>query len=1111
MVNYWVKECPRHGVQAACGLDSSTRGEAMYFDLKRVKTICEELKSQIFIGRMAVKDILVKKGDYPSIEAVESDATSWAAFVPDELWGGDEPFSWFRAKISTPEAFDGRALVLEVKTALSGWDAINPQFILRVNGEIMQGMDVNHTECILSGCAKAGEVFRIDLHAYSGGSGKKTGLSLSIAMEDESVKKLYYDIQTALLVAEQLPVEAKMRMDLLAALNETINLLDLRKPYSDGYHRAMEKAQAFIDTVVYKGMCGPFEAIATSVGHTHIDVAWLWTLSQTRQKVCRSFATVLKLMDEYPEYVFMSSQPQLYQFLKEDHPDLYEKVKEKILEGRWEAEGAMWVEADCNLSSGESLIRQILHGKRFFMNEFGVDNRVLWLPDVFGYSALLPQIMKKSGIDYFMTTKINWSQFNKFPADTFLWAGIDGSEILSHLITTKEIGRSPEAYFTTYNGFLSPEAVIGAWRRYQDKGINQDVLISYGYGDGGGGPTREQLEYGRRMEKAIPGCPKVVQGTSLDYFHRLQTQVKDHKYLPKWVGELYLEYHRGTYTSMGRNKRYNRKSEFLYQDVEFLRILSVGVGQAYPQALIHKGWECILLNQFHDILPGSSIKEVYDESRIQYEQIKATGEELIGEALHGISSQMALEKTGVVVFNTLGFERDGIVSLCVPKGLDFPSLIDSRTGETIPCQTAAREYRFEEDACPAVRGCRFEDEACLADEGKTESILFHAGHLPSKGCNTYYPGESKPVAPTPASANTMVVTPQRLENQFFLIRLGADGTIAELFDKRCGRQVLKAGRKGNALQAFEDKPMAHDNWDIDIFYLEKMWDVNDVEKMEVMETGPVRGCLRIHRRFSESRIVQDIMIYHDIPRIDFDTRVDWKENQVLLKVQFPIDVNASKATCDLSYGNVERNAHWNTSWDVGRFEVCAHKWVDVSEGGYGVSLLNDCKYGHDIREGDMRLTLIKSGNHPNPEADREKHRFTYSLYPHEGGWKEAKTVKMSYDLNVPLFSVLEEGHAESDGEGHGGKYPANFSFMSVDSDNVLIEVVKKAEDSDDIIVRLYEFHNSRSLTTVTLFEKIGRVAECDLLENEIGTCAMENGSFTFEMKPYEIKTFKLCK
>jgi alpha-mannosidase len=840
-------------------------------------------------------------------------------------------------------------------------------------------------------------------------------------------------------------------------------------------------------------MCGPSEAEATSVGHTHIDVAWLWTLSQTRQKVCRSFATVLKLMDEYPEYVFMSSQPQLYQYLKEDHPDLYEKVKEKILEGRWEAEGAMWVEADCNLSSGESLIRQILHGKRFFMNEFGVDNRVLWLPDVFGYSALMPQIMKKCGIDYFMTTKINWCQFNKFPADTFMWAGIDGSEVLSHLITTKEIGRSPDAYFTTYNGFLSPEAVIGAWRRYQDKRINNDVLVSYGYGDGGGGPTREQLEYGRRMEKGLPGCPKVVQGASLGYFDKLQARVGDHKYLPRWVGELYLEYHRGTYTSMGRNKRYNRKSEFLYQDAEFLRVLSAGAGLDYPAGLLHKGWECILLNQFHDILPGSSIKEVYDESRVQYEQIKATGEELIGQALHGVSAQMDLEKDGIVVFNTLGFERDGTACLCVPDGFAATQLADARTREAIPCQVAAREFGFDEEDFSSA-GC------------KTENILFHAARLPSKGCNAYYLGDAAPDAPI-----TMTVTPERMENQYFIIRLDPDGAIAELYDKRCGRQVLKGGRKGNALQAFEDKPMSNDNWDIDIFYLEKMWEVNDVEKIEVIETGPVRGGLRIFRRFSDSRIVQDVYIYNDIPRIDFDTHVDWKENQVLLKVQFPIDVNAAKVTCDLSYGNVERNAHWNTSWDVGKFEVCAHKWVDVSEGGYGVSLLNDCKYGHDIREGDMRLTLVKSGNEPNPEADRERHRFTYSLFPHEGGWKEAETVKMAYDLNVPLYCVPAQGHAEPVGGSRGGKFPASFSFMGADSANVMIEVVKKAEDGDDIIVRLYEFHNARARTTVTLFEKFGRVAECDLLENEIGPCDLENGRFSFDMKPYEIKTFKLCK
>jgi alpha-mannosidase len=848
-------------------------------------------------------------------------------------------------------------------------------------------------------------------------------------------------------------------------------MIDLRKAGSREFHDSVDKALAFIKEEFYEKLCGHNEVIATCVGHTHIDVAWLWTLAQTREKVARSFSTVLRLMEEYPDYVFMSSQPQLYKFLKEDRPDIYERVKQRVREGRWEPEGAMWVEADCNVTSGESLVRQILFGTRFFKNEFGVENRILWLPDVFGYSAALPQILRKSDIEYFMTTKISWNQFNKLPYDTFMWKGIDGTEIFTHFITTRDYEEKPSSHFATYNGDLNPSQVMGAWQRYQQKNINNDVLISYGYGDGGGGPTVEMLENAQRLKKGLPGCPKVKLGTSRAYFDKIRKTAGASRYLPKWVGELYLELHRGTYTSMGKNKWYNRKCEFLYQDVELFSSLNKLLGNPYPQDRINQGWEIILLNQFHDIIPGSSIFEVYVDSHRQYEEIGAWGKSMLGEAFNSISSNIGLKEKSLVVFNALSFVRDDTVLFEVPAGIEAPYLEDE-DGNTYNCQI-------------------------VESEGSKKAIAFVRG-IPPKGYKAFGIKNRKTEA---VEQDSMIITKDILENRFFRIRLDARGTMVSLYDKTNDREVLMENERGNRILAFEDKPMQFDNWDIDIYYQEKMWEVDDVKSVEVLEVGPVRGILRIVRRFLDSTLIQDIILYNDIPRIDFKTHVDWKEDQILLKAAFPVDVHSDKATYDIQFGNVERPTHWNTSWDTARFEVCAHKWADLSEDGYGVSLLNDCKYGHDIRDGHMRITLLKSGMDPNPKADRGEHEFIYSLYPHGGDWKSGRTVHMAYSLNVPLYADMQEANE--------GILPGELSMIRTDCENVIIDTVKKAEDSEDIVVRLYECYNRRSKVNAVFFTGLAEVWESNLMEKPLAQVPVEGSRFTFEIKPYEIKTFIL--
>lgn len=1042
----------------------------MKFILERVRNITKELKGHEYLETLSFDKFKMKDGHFLTIAEVDSSSNPWKDYKRGDEWGAKDTNHWFRVNATIPKAFQGKTVGIKVHDGKGGWDAINPQFVLYINGELIQGLDVNHTEVVL-GRLDAGQELKIDVHAYAGmvsdaQTEVKNRFYIELVAIDEVARDLYYNLLVPTQILNKLGVETKEMIDTLAILNNTINLLDLRKPKSENYNNSIKEANDHILKEYYEKMGGHEEIIATCVGHTHIDVAWWWTVAQTRQKVTRSFSTVLNMMKQYPEYIFMSSQPQLYKFLKEDQPEVYAEIKERINEGRWEAEGAMWLEADTNVTSGESLVRQILYGTKFFKEEFGVENKVLWLPDVFGYSAALPQILKKSDIDYFMTTKIAWNQYNKLPMDTFNWEGIDGTNVFTHFVTTKDPNQDKKSHFTTYNGMLHPGAVIGAWERYQEKEINNDVLISYGYGDGGGGPTTEMLEVGRRLEKGLPGCPKVKQGTSREYFDKIFETTKDHKRLPKWVGELYLEYHRGTYTSMARNKKYNRKNEFLYQDVECLSSLSLLNGGDYNKDLMDSSWEIILLNQFHDILPGTSIKEVYEVNKIEYEEILKDGKEEATKQIDYITSKINLKKKSVIIFNTLSHERNDLVKINI--------------GEM-------KEFSIWEN------GIKLESQVIV--EKGIRYIIFMAIKIPSKGYKSF---EIKDIE---ATTNTRLKLDKNgMENKFYNITFDDKFQFTSIFDKCAKREILKEGELGNVLQAFEDKPIYYDNWDIDCYFTEKMWVVDDVKNV-IFEEGTVRSTLVIEREFVDSTIIQRVHFYADSPRIDFDTYVDWKQHQVLLKVCFPIDVYTNKATYDIQFGNLERPTHKNTSWDEARFEVCGHKWVDVSEEDYGVTLLNDCKYGHDVVGTNLRLTLLKSGTVPHPTTDQEEHEFTYSLLPHVGDWKRAKVYEHGYDLNVPLYSTIKEAQL--------GELKDEFSFVSIDTSNVIVETVKKAEYSDEIIVRMYETTGKRTRTNIQFGNETDRIKEVNLIERELRNVESVSNGIAVEFKPYEIKTIKV--
>ncbi|MBW4081910.1 alpha-mannosidase [Paenibacillus sp. S150] len=1004
-----------------------------------------------------------------------------------EYWTGRDVYIWLQKTVEVPAEWKGKRVVgLFDFGRTGGGNNSGFESLLFVDGKPYQGVDSNHQEVFLEEDA-AGRALDFTFRLWSGleGGGKPVLQEhrikrAELAWLDEAADNLYYTGRAALGTYKQLADNQPEKQELLLALNRAFNKLDWSKPGSAGFYSSVQEAESLLlEQLALLESKHP--VTVTAIGHTHIDVAWLWRLGHTREKAARSFSTVLRLMKQYPEYIFLQTQPQLYAYIKKDYPEIYAEIRKRVDEGRWEAGGAMWLEADCNLTSGESLVRQILYGTKFFREEFGVDCKYLWLPDVFGYSWALPQILRKSGIDTFMTTKISWSQYNRMPHDTFHWRGIDGSEVLTHFITTPE-GPGSSAWYYTYNGLIEPFSVQGIWNQYRDKNLNRELLLSYGYGDGGGGVNREMLEMRRRLDR-MPGIPAVQTGRADEYFERLNETVRStDQYVHTWDGELYLEYHRGTYTSQAYNKRMNRKLELLYREAEWLQVLlaaETGSFAKYPAQPLLEGWQIILRNQFHDIIPGSSIREVYEDSRLEYAEAEQLGSAAADAAADGLvqpgGSRQAEEYT---VFNGAFFGRTELAA--VPVAEDEGDIVwTTADGRKLPAQRSGGEWLIEVPAVPML--------------GSTV--------IASRPAADYAADASSGAAPegTALRAATERVPfewqDSRLTTPFYVLEWNSAGQLSRIYDRREQREVLAPGEHGNVLQVFEDKPKMFDAWDIDLFYQEKKREITDLRSVELAECGELAAVLEFTWQYMDSSIIQKVKVYSGSARIDFETLVDWHEQHQLLKTAFPVAVRATEATYDIQFGNVKRPTHWNTSWDYARFESVGHQWADLSERGYGVSLLNDCKYGYDIKDHVMRLSLIKSATEPDWQADQGEHRFTYALLPHKGDWAAADTVREAWSLNNPL-RVVRGAYAAGAGK----------SLIKLGSPGIAIDAVKMAENGDGFIVRAHEYTGTRSTVTLGSDYPVLSWQECDLMERPIGE-ASPGQAVTYEMKPYEISTF----
>ena len=846
---------------------------------------------------------------------------------------------------------------------------------------------------------------------------------------DENAWQLWIEMKVLSGLVMRLPETSTRRARIIRCANKAI---DEFKDNPENIHYV----RGILKTVLNENSAQSDLSVA-AVGHAHIDTAWLWPIAETKRKCARTFASQLALIDKYPDYIFGASQPQHYEWVAEMYPEIFARIKKAVAENKWEVQGGMWVEADCNLISGESMVRQFLYGKNYFKREFGVDVKNLWLPDVFGYSANLPQIMKKSGIDYFLTQKMSWSQYNKFPHHTFLWEGIDSSEILTHF--------PPE---DTYNSQLNTEYLIPGRDNFKERDFIDEFICLFGVGDGGGGPKEENIEFGQKMAD-LEGSPRVKFKSATEFFEGLE-QYRDE--LLHWKGELYLELHRGTYTTQAKNKKFNRYFENKLRVIELL--YSQQPLESYPQQELEDIWKIILTNQFHDIIPGSSINEAYKDSQKEYVECENKCEQLLDDF-----AKVAFRESDnkLVVFNPHQFSYDAIIDL--PE--DWRDLrISSSNGEDIETQVL---------------------------DGKTSALL----EIDPFEFITIQKNEKINPCKS-AQINKKLV----LENDLIRYEFDEQGSLISAFDRECERELIDMQHPGNVLSLYEDRPLNWDAWDVDAFYRNCCIGKVRCDKSVVSGRGKLFDSLRIEYSTDNSTITQEIRLVKSTKRLDFRTTVDWREKHKMLRVAFPVNVPVDSASFEIQFGIVKRPTHNNTSWDYAQFESVGHRFADLSENDYGCALLNDCKYGYCVKGNTLDLNLLRAPTYPDPDADQGLHEFTYSLLPHSGNLAKSNVLKEATILNSPMELIS------------GYETTQKLDLFNFEGEGIVIESLKKAENENCLICRLTERMGCRSKAKLNFRESVSW-SECDLIEWNDYSEEQTGSSVELSFKPFEIRTLKI--
>ncbi len=986
---------------------------------------------------------------------------SFAPMAPGTKWGHTWEYCWMRGRVVLPEAAAGRRVALDLQTGgestvfvdgrsfgtrRAEWVHVPHHYIvdnfLTESGEPGRAYDLlieayaGHffPESELGGCA-TGPVLPGSYTDPKAGGERATLGNMTFGVWNEDAYQLYMDLNTLFLLGDQLDPEGLRADHVAEALERATLLVDFEQDLEGrvaGYRAAREALKPALEAV--NGSTAPqFYA----VGNAHLDLAWLWPMAETHRKTSRTFAQQLRLIEAYPGYKYIQSQPAAYEMCREHYPELFERIAQAARGGQWIPEGAMWVEPDTNMTSGESLVRQLVHGKRYFRDVFGVDSVVLWLPDTFGYSAALPQLLRGAGVKYLVTQKIFWSynEGDRFPYHYFTWRGADGSEIDSFL---------PTSY--TYR--TDPKEIVETWnKRVQKRGLDA-FLLPFGYGDGGGGPTRDHIEYLLR-EKDLEGMPRVKMEGPVRFFEDMEAQGgPKHTY----VGELYFSAHRGVYTSQAAIKRGNRKAELALREAEMWGSLAMLKGAEYPLARMDAAWKRLLLNQFHDILPGSSIARVYEDARRDHRWIIAEAEAVADGALAALAAG-----EGATVFNSLSFERTGLVEL--------PAAF----------------------ADGAVTG----DGAPVAVRRVGDRVL---ARVTAPACGAVSLKPARTAIEGPRACAALTEKGAVLENGHVRAEFNERGEIVSFVLKASGREY--AAGPMNRLLMYKDVPRLFDAWDIDSNYILQPVAIDEPVKLTVAEAGGLRAVLRLERRVLDSAFAQDIVLEADSRRVDFVTDVDWHELHRLLKVEFPVAVRATEGVNEIQFGYMKRPTHRSRLYDSDRFEVCNQRYSALCDGNHGAAVLNDCKYGVSMNGNALQLTLLRAAASPEMRADNGAHRFTYAFTAWEGDFMGSPVVREAYDLNVPMR--VAGGACEG------------FSAFGVDAPNVFIDTVKPAEDgSGDIVLRLYEAKRADTRCALNVNLPVTRAWACNLLEDKQEELVVTDGRIDLRFHTFEVKTLRL--
>jgi len=1029
----------------------------------------------------------VAVGSQPNASNPTFDDSQWQSA---NIHSTDESEVWYRAQIIIPD------VITKVKTKGRKVNLIfnvNGTVEVYLNGKLAQKFSPGRGErkIVLTEAARPGEKIAVAINAHksdgmirfnSGSleldemaevvkSVKEYTFSLSMAkllLKDtrEFLKGKKFAIDLSRTSAERLQSLRKVLNDAVAPLASLADLHALENLDKKKFLQSLDASRKALEPVAKFAK----EYTIHITGNAHIDAAWLWRWYETVE-VCRAtFAQQLDLMNEYPGYVFCQSSAAFYRWMEERYPEIFKKIQQRAKEGLWEAVGGTIIEPDCNLPGGESWARQLLYGKRYFAQRLSTDVKLGYTPDSFGYNWNIPQFYRKAGIDAFITQKISWNDTNEFPYHLFWWQAPDGSRVLTYFPIS--------GYVTT----VQAEQLIRDVKEFEANTGLKDVLVLYGFGDHGIGPEWTMLERAEFYKKATV-FPNLVYSSIYEYLSKIPKE--ELSKLPTWNDELYLEYHRGTYTTQGATKRANRKNEILLTNAEKLSSLASLMGEPYPQEIFHKAWWKYLFNQFHDILPGSSITPVYRDALEFHQEVADAANDAAGKSLKIITSRINTSalKDGqpLFVFNPLSWERTDAVSVPLPEEITSPVVVDE-TGKEIPSQVSMQDSR--------------------------KILVFIAENVPAIGFKVYSikQGQLQKYRTSLSASN------YRMENNRFIVEINPNsGNIARIYDKINKQEVLNG--EGNILQCLEDIPTEFDAWEIK--YTGKKLELNKPESVQLIESGPVRAVIRVKKdflgaaksrmqptsNFPSSFFTQDIILYNGIPRIDCQMSADWWEEHVLLKVAFPFNVKNDVATYEIPYSHITRPTTRNNSWERARYEVSAQHWADLSDGNYGISLLNDSKYGHDTEGSLMRLTLLRSPTSPDPQADKGKHSFAYSLYPHKGGWQEANTVRRGHEFNNPLIAKFIASHT--------GDLPLSHSFVNAEPENIVLTAIKKAEDSNALILRFYECNGEKTTARIALPKNPKVVYETDFLEKNIGKVNFEKNIVTIPVGKNETKTIKV--